>query len=437
MSAPPGGAERKVIAMDLTERTLESRRIFEGKIVTLLVDQAQLPDGKQASREVVLHPGGVAVLPLDGEGNVTLVQQYRYPFHQVILELPAGKLDAGEPHETAARRELSEETGLEAEELIYLGCLLASPGFCNERLHLYLARGLSRADSHPDDDEFLNVVTMPFDRLLEQVMDGTIEDAKTVAGVLKTKGLLKLEGGGNSVGKTILIVEDEQNIVDILSFNLSREGYDTLEAYDGRTGLQLALEQSPDLILLDLMLPEMNGFDVCRKLREAGSAVPILMLTAREEETDKVLGLELGADDYITKPFAMRELMARVKANIRRVDMAPAQSAPSAGETEKRLELGRVSIDLDGATVFKDGKPLDLTQREYELIRFLASQPGKVFSREALMEHVWNYEGYVGDVRAVDVAVRRLREKLEDDPAAPKFILTKRGMGYLFGSQPG
>ena len=225
------------------------------------------------------------------------------------------------------------------------------------------------------------------------------------------------------MGKTILIVEDEQNIVDILSFNLSREGYDTLEAYDGKTGLQLALEQNPDLILLDLMLPEMNGFDVCRKLREAGSSVPILMLTAREEETDKVLGLELGADDYITKPFAMRELMARVKANIRRVDMAPAQSAPPAGETEKRLELGRVSIDL--------------AQREYELIRFLASQPGKVFSREALMEHVWNYEGYVGDVRAVDVAVRRLREKLEDDPAAPKFILTKRGMGYLFGSQPG
>ena len=236
------------------------------------------------------------------------------------------------------------------------------------------------------------------------------------------------------MGKTILIVEDEQNIVDILSFNLSREGYDTLEAYDGKTGLQLALEQNPDLILLDLMLPEMNGFDVCRKLREAGSSVPILMLTAREEETDKVLGLELGADDYITKPFAMRELMARVKANIRRVDMAPAQSAPSAGETEKRLELGRVSIDLDGATVFKDRKPLDLTQREYELIRFLASQPGKVFSREALMEHVWNYEGYVGDVRAVDVAVRRLREKVEDNPAVPQFIVTRRGLGYYFNA---
>ena len=193
--------------MDLTERTIESKTMFQGRIITVLLDTAGLPDGGTAQREVVLHPGGVAVLPLDEKGNVTLVQQYRYPFHQIILELPAGKLEKGstplengkrelkeetEPHETAARRELSEETGLEAEELTYLGCLLASPGFCNERLHLYLARGLSRAESHPDDDEFLNVVTMPFDRLLEQVMDGTIEDAKTVAGVLKTKVLLKL-----------------------------------------------------------------------------------------------------------------------------------------------------------------------------------------------------------------------------------------------------
>ena len=234
------------------------------------------------------------------------------------------------------------------------------------------------------------------------------------------------------MGKTILIVEDEQNIVDILSFNLSREGYDTLEAYDGPTGLQLALENNPDLILLDLMLPGMDGFEVCRKVREAGSSIPIIMLTAREEETDKVLGLELGADDYITKPFSMRELLARVKANIRRMSMAPA--APAAEEPKGDLvRLGRVTIDREKATIFKDGRPLDLTQREYDLICFLASQPGKVFSREALMEHVWNYEGYVGDVRAVDVAVRRLREKIEDDPASPKFIVTKRGMGYLFG----
>ena len=232
------------------------------------------------------------------------------------------------------------------------------------------------------------------------------------------------------MGKTVLIVEDEQNIVDILSFNLSREGYDTLEAYDGPTGLQLALEQNPDLILLDLMLPGMNGFDVCSKIRESGNAIPIIMLTAREEEEDKVLGLELGADDYITKPFSMRELLARVKANIRRVGMAPA-----AGESGNVAIQGngRVTIDEERATVYKDGSPMDLTQREYDLIRYLAAQPGKVFSREALMEHVWNYEGYVGDVRAVDVAIRRLREKFEDDPANPQFIKTKRGMGYLFG----
>ena len=237
------------------------------------------------------------------------------------------------------------------------------------------------------------------------------------------------------MGKSILIVEDEQNIVDILSFNLSREGYDTLEAYDGNTGLQLALEQNPDLVLLDLMLPGMDGFEVCRRIRETGSAVPILMLTAREEETDKVLGLELGADDYITKPFGMRELLARVKANIRRSAMAPVQGEQAQPASGNKLELGRVTVDQEKATVYKDGNPLELTQREYDLICYLASQPRKVFSREALMEHVWNYEGYVGDVRAVDVAVRRLREKIEDDPASPKFIVTKRGMGYLFAGE--
>ena len=233
------------------------------------------------------------------------------------------------------------------------------------------------------------------------------------------------------MGKTVLIIEDEQNIVDILSFNLGREGYDTLEALDGPTGLQLALEQNPDLILLDLMLPGMDGFEVCRRIREAGSSVPIVMLTAREEEDDKVRGLELGADDYITKPFKNRELIARVKANIRRVDMTPAPAAPAASAAP--AGAGRVTVDEERATIYKDGRPMDLTQREYDLIRYLAAQPGKVFSREALMEHVWNYEGYVGDVRAVDVAVRRLREKLEDDPANPQFIKTKRGMGYYFG----
>ena len=234
------------------------------------------------------------------------------------------------------------------------------------------------------------------------------------------------------MNKKILIVEDEKNIVDILSFNLGREGYDTLEAYDGEAGLRLALEENPDLILLDLMLPKMDGFDVCRAVREKNRSTPIIMLTAREEESDKVFGLELGADDYITKPFSMRELLARVKANIRRTEMATDQPAPAAQDPEKRLERGRILIDTALLMAFKDGKGLDLTQREYELLKFMAATPEKVFSREALMEHVWNYDGYVGDVRAVDVAVRRLREKVEDDPANPSFILTRRGLGYLF-----
>ena len=227
------------------------------------------------------------------------------------------------------------------------------------------------------------------------------------------------------------MVEDERNIVDILTFNLAREGYETLEALDGAAGLRLALEQDPDLILLDLMLPKMDGFQVCRTLREQGRATPIIMLTAREEETDKVLGLELGADDYITKPFSMRELLARVKSNIRRTDMMARPAARTAGN---RLELGRIQVDLDAMLVYKDGEALELTQREYELVKTLASSRGQAVSRESLMEQVWNYDGgYVGDVRAVDVAIRRLREKLEDDPADPRFIVTRRGLGYAFG----
>ena len=232
------------------------------------------------------------------------------------------------------------------------------------------------------------------------------------------------------MGKKILVVEDERNIVDILTFNLQREGYQTLEALDGAAGLRLALEQDPDLILLDLMLPKLDGFQVCRTLREQGRATPIIMLTAREEETDKVLGLELGADDYITKPFSMRELLARVKSNIRRTDMLY-QAAPRS--SANRLDLGRVQVDTDTMIVYKDGEALDLTQREYELVKTLASSRGQAISRETLMERVWNYDGYVGDVRAVDVAIRRLREKLEDDPADPKFIITRRGLGYAFG----
>lgn len=228
----------------------------------------------------------------------------------------------------------------------------------------------------------------------------------------------------------VLIVEDEKNIVDILRFNLQKEGYDTLEAFDGVTGLRLALEESPDLILLDLMLPGMNGFEVCKLLRDKGKNTPVLIITAREEEKDKILGLDLGADDYITKPFSIRELMARVKANIRRV----ALSGQGAGQPAQAqvLDFGRLVIDKEQTQVTKDGERLELTQREFELLTYLASHAGRVFSRQELMERVWNYEGYVGDVRGVDVAVRRLREKLEDDPGQPKYIITRRGAGYYF-----
>lgn len=225
--------------------------------------------------------------------------------------------------------------------------------------------------------------------------------------------------------KTVLIVEDEKSIVDILRFNLEKEGYRCCAAYDGETGLHAALTENPDLILLDVMLPKMIGFDVCRALRERGDNVPVIILTAREEEEDKVLGLEIGADDYITKPFSMRELMARVKANIRRTAMQTVAEPTEEG----------FAVNAENYQVIKNGKTVDLTQREYELVAFLAAHPGKVYSRSDLMERVWNYE-YVGDdVRTVDVTVRRLREKIEDDPASPSLILTRRGVGYYFHAE--
>jgi len=232
--------------------------------------------------------------------------------------------------------------------------------------------------------------------------------------------------------KLVLIVEDEKNIVDIVKFNLQRAGYRTAEAYDGQDGLEKARSENPDLILLDVMLPRMIGFDVCRTLRAEGNNVPVIILTAREEEADKVLGLEIGADDYITKPFSMRELIARVGANIRRTAMAaPAAATAAAGAMPV---AGELSINTDNHQVFRCGKAIDLTQREYELLTFLASHPNKVYSRVDLMEQVWNY-GYVGDdVRTVDVTVRRLREKIEEDPANPVYILTRRGVGYYFSA---
>ncbi len=230
--------------------------------------------------------------------------------------------------------------------------------------------------------------------------------------------------------RKILIIEDEQNIVDILKFNLKKEGFETIEAYDGATGLELALTANPNLILLDVMLPQMDGYEVCRKIREEHSQVPIIMLTAREEELDKVLGLELGADDYMTKPFSMRELTARVKANLRRV--APANQDKSAKAQPGNLIIsGDLTINTERYEAIKNKKVLDITIREFELLKFLATQPDKIFSREKLLENVWGYE-YYGDVRTVDVTVRRLREKIEDDPSLPKYIITKRGIGYYF-----
>ncbi len=230
--------------------------------------------------------------------------------------------------------------------------------------------------------------------------------------------------------RLILVIEDEKPIVDILKFNLEKEGYKVVSAMDGEEGLKLALSKEPDLILLDVMLPLMDGFSVCRKVREK-SNVPILMLTAREEEVDKVLGLELGADDYITKPFSVRELMARVKANLRRI-------FPEGGEDESGeiIRVGDITIDCDRYEVIKNNEIIDLTLREFELVKFLAKQQGKIFSRENLLEKVWGYE-YYGDVRTVDVTVRRLREKIEDDPGNPGYIITKRGVGYYLKKEQG
>ncbi|MCL1829297.1 MAG: response regulator transcription factor [Oscillospiraceae bacterium] len=229
------------------------------------------------------------------------------------------------------------------------------------------------------------------------------------------------------MSRTVLIVDDEKSIVDILKFNLEQAGYTVICAYDGNDGLLSAREQNPDLILLDVMLPGSDGFAVCSALREEGNNVPIIMITAREEETDKVFGLELGADDYITKPFSVRELLARVKTNMRH----SAAEAPPTESSENVMRIKNLIIDFERYGVYKDGKSLDLTQREYDLIKYLAARPGKVVSRGELMTDVWQYD-YFGDLRTVDVAVRRLREKLEDNPAEPVYIMTKRGVGYYF-----
>lgn len=219
----------------------------------------------------------------------------------------------------------------------------------------------------------------------------------------------------------ILIIEDEMTIVDLISFNLKREGFEVDAAYDGISGLEKALSGWADLILLDVMLPGMNGFDLLQKLRQE-SDVPVIMVTAREEERDKVFGLETGADDYMTKPFSVKELVARIKANTRR----------KGGESRvggSRMSFGPYVVDTGLQEVRRVDTAVELTQREYDLVCYFLQSAGRVVSREELMEKVWGYE-YYGDLRTVDVAMRRLREKLEEDPANPKYFITKRGVGY-------
>jgi len=225
----------------------------------------------------------------------------------------------------------------------------------------------------------------------------------------------------------ILIVDDEKSIVDIISYNLKKEGYEALAAYDGQQGLKLSLTESPDLILLDIMMPKLDGFEVCRRIREKKLQTPIIMLTARAEEVDKVLGFELGADDYVTKPFGVRELMARVKANLRK----RAEPEPAPEEPKNTFTVADLVFDMNMQDIRRSGQVIALTPREFELTKFLATQKNQVFTREDLLEKVWKYE-YFGDVRTVDVTIRRLRSKLEENPEKPRYIITKRGVGYYF-----
>ncbi len=237
--------------------------------------------------------------------------------------------------------------------------------------------------------------------------------------------------------KTILIVDDEKTIVDMLVYNLQKEGYNTLEAGDGEQGISIALEKRPDLVLLDIMLPKMDGLAVCKRIRQSLN-IPILMISAKDEEIDKILGLELGADDYITKPFSVRELMARVKANLRKAEITSKSTQivqhKIQEENESTIVVGDLSLDLNKFEVKVRGEVIDLTLREFEVIKYLANQPGQVVTRETLLEKVWGYE-YYGDIRTVDVTVRRIREKIEKDTSNPKILITKRGVGYYIASR--
>lgn len=227
----------------------------------------------------------------------------------------------------------------------------------------------------------------------------------------------------------ILVVDDEQAIADIIKFNFEREGYGVDIAKDGLEALNFVKDNTYSLILLDIMMPKLNGFDTLKEIRKSHKT-PVIMLTAREDEVDKVLGLELGADDYVVKPFSIRELIARVKAVLRRFGPPTEEE----GSEDEIITVGELEIDINKYEVKKNGKIIDLTLREFELLKFLSSNPGVVFSREELLEKVWEYE-YYGDIRTVDVTIRRLREKVEDISKDYKYILTKRGVGYYFDGE--
>ncbi|MBF6975982.1 response regulator transcription factor [Streptococcus macedonicus] len=233
--------------------------------------------------------------------------------------------------------------------------------------------------------------------------------------------------------KKILIVDDEKPISDIIKFNLTKEGYETITAFDGREAITKFEEEDPDLIILDLMLPELDGLEVAKEVRKT-SHIPIIILSAKDSEFDKVIGLEIGADDYVTKPFSNRELLARVKAHLRRtenIETAVAEENASASNSE--ITIGDLKILPDAFVAQKRGEDIELTHREFELLHHLAIHMGQVMTREYLLETVWGYD-YFGDVRTVDVTIRRLREKIEDTPSRPEYILTRRGVGYYMKS---
>lgn len=232
--------------------------------------------------------------------------------------------------------------------------------------------------------------------------------------------------------KKILIVEDEKDISEILAYNIMRQGYEVDTAYDGETGLSKALDGNFDLILLDVMLPKMDGFEICKRVREK-KETPIIILTAREDENDKIMGLDLGADDYMTKPFSLGELSSRIKANIRRYSGELKKTGEADTSDGRVIKIGELVIDTENVSVKKNGNEIQLSKKEYDLLCFLAKNRGSKFPQEKLLENVWGFGDYY-DLRTVDVTVRRLRQKIEDDPSSPVYILNMRSVGYYINA---